>query len=114
MRRLSARPLAELLYDDGAVSRSGLVSARHTARHPLFALARRELASKVPHALLARRSVFMRHGAPLMVTECMLPALWACLAARAERRNPPSGQAGEAVALGHDRGGRLSRPSLAT
>ncbi|HTI17512.1 MAG TPA: chorismate lyase [Trinickia sp.] len=99
MRRLSARPLAELLYDDGAVSRSGLVSARHTARHPLFALARREFASKVPHALLARRSVFMRHGAPLMVTECMLPALWACLA---ERRKLPSGQAGEAMALAHD------------
>jgi chorismate lyase len=28
------------------------------------------------HALVARRSVFVRHGARLMVTECMLPALF--------------------------------------
>jgi chorismate--pyruvate lyase len=34
----------------------------------------------VPHSLLARRSVFERDGEPLMVTECMLPALWAHLA----------------------------------
>ncbi|GLU35340.1 chorismate lyase [Trinickia caryophylli] len=76
MRRLSARPLAELLYSDRTVARSPLVSARLTERHPLFALARRELDSAAPQVLLARRSVFMRNGAPLMVTECMLPALW--------------------------------------
>jgi chorismate--pyruvate lyase len=51
----------------------------------LFRLAAREIdehKEHCPHALVARRSVFERYGAPLMVTECMLPALWAHLAAR--------------------------------
>src|SRR6266702_1125305 len=80
-RRLRTRPLAELLYSDSSVARSSLVSRRLTARHPLYRLAAREVAARPPHALVARRSVFERHGAPLMVTECMLPALWAYLAA---------------------------------
>jgi chorismate lyase len=112
MRRLSSRPLAELLYNDGSVSRSTLVSARLTARHSLVSLASREIAGATqhePHALVARRSVFMRRGAPLMVTECMLPALWAHL----EQRARPAArhvQAGERTAMAHDRGGRLARP----
>jgi chorismate lyase len=76
MRRLRTRPLAELLYSDSGVARSALVSRRVSARHPLYALAAREAAGQVPHAFVARRSVFERHGAPLLVTECMLPALW--------------------------------------
>jgi chorismate lyase len=83
MRRLRNRPLAELLYSDNSVARSTLVSRRLNARHPLHRLASREIDGAAPHALFARRSVFERHGAPLMVTECMLPALWARLAARA-------------------------------
>src|SRR5580704_17210955 len=79
-RRLRTRPLAELLYSDSSVSRSALVSRRLTARHPLYRLAAREIGEAHPQALVARRSVFERHGAPLMVTECMLPALWAQLA----------------------------------
>ncbi|SEA55910.1 chorismate lyase [Paraburkholderia sartisoli] len=82
MRRLRNRPLAELLYSDGSVARSALVSRRLNARHPLYRLASREIEAAVPHGLVARRSVFERHGAPLMVTECMLPALWAHLASR--------------------------------
>ncbi|CAN7246542.1 chorismate--pyruvate lyase family protein [Paraburkholderia terricola] len=82
-RRLRTRPLAELLYSDSSVARSSLVSRRLTARHPLYRLAVREVAGRPPHALVARRSVFERQGAPLMVTECMLPALWAHLAALA-------------------------------
>jgi chorismate lyase len=85
MRRLRTRPLAELLYSDSSVARSPLVSRRLTARHPLFRLAAREIdehKARCPHALVARRSVFERYEAPLMVTECMLPALWAHLAAR--------------------------------
>ncbi len=78
MRRLRTRPLAELLYSDSSVSRSVLVSRRITARHPLYRLAVRQAASG--HALVARRSVFERHGVPLMVTECMLDALWCKLA----------------------------------
>ncbi|HXZ07036.1 MAG TPA: chorismate lyase, partial [Paraburkholderia sp.] len=42
----------------------------------------REIDGGSPHGLVARRSVFERRGAPLMVTECMLPALWTHLAAR--------------------------------
>lgn len=84
MRRLRTRPLAELLYSDGAVSRSALASARLTARHPLFALACRVIPGEPPKVLVARRSVFVREGAPLMVTECMLPALWECLGQRSK------------------------------
>jgi chorismate--pyruvate lyase len=114
MRRLSTRPLAELLYADGTVARSVLVSARVGLRHPLAGLARRQITGHAPHALLARRSVFVRHGAPLMVTECMLPALWAHLEARRcahERGDAPSLL--PAVHLPHDRGGRPARPSHA-
>jgi chorismate--pyruvate lyase len=88
MRKLRTRPLAELLYSDSSVARSALVSRRITARHPLYRLAERKIGGthpqsherSHPQALVARRSVFERHGAPLMVTECMLPALWAHLA----------------------------------
>jgi chorismate--pyruvate lyase len=91
-RRLRTRPLAELLYSDSSVARSALVSRRVNARHPLYRLAVREVDAVPPHVLVARRSVFERHGAPLMVTECMLPALWAHLAALSE-----AGQSGESV-----------------
>ncbi|MFM0397677.1 chorismate--pyruvate lyase family protein [Paraburkholderia phytofirmans] len=80
IRRLRTRPLAELLYSDSSVARSSLVSRRLSARHALYRLAAREIEGLPPHALVARRSVFERHGAPLMVTECMLPALWIHLA----------------------------------
>ncbi|WP_296659822.1 chorismate lyase [Paraburkholderia sp.] len=80
MRSLRTRPLAELLYRDSGVARSALVSRRVNARHALHALAANATAGWVPHAYAARRSVFERHGAPLLVTECMLPALWARLA----------------------------------
>ncbi|SAL18520.1 chorismate lyase family protein [Caballeronia peredens] len=79
MRRLRTRPLAELLYSDSSVSRSALASRRLTARHPLHRLASAQ-ARDAGHVLVARRSVFERHGAPLMVTECMLDALWTRLA----------------------------------
>lgn len=79
MRRLRTRPLAELLYSDTSVSRSMLASRVLTARHPLYRLAVRQ--AQAGHALVARRSVFVRYGAPLMVTECMLDALWRKLAA---------------------------------
>ncbi len=77
-RRLRTRPLAELLYRDPQVGRSALASRRVIAGDPLFALAARALPKRaaLPHAFLARRSVFERRHAPLMVTECMLPALW--------------------------------------
>lgn len=77
MRALGNRPLAELLYASPDVTRSGLASLVITPRHPLFAQLRRAVAGPLPQALLARRSVFRRAAAPLLVAECMLPALWA-------------------------------------
>ncbi len=95
MRRLRTRPLAELLYSDSSVARSALVSRRIAAHHPLHALAARESVERAPHTFVARRSVFERHGAPLMVTECMLPALWAHLAgAMAPRGTHPGRERG--------------------
>jgi chorismate lyase len=85
MRRLRTRPLAELLYSDSSVSRSALASRRITARHPLYRLGAAQGCGA--HALVARRSVFRRHGAPLMVTECMLDALWTRLAASNDERH---------------------------
>ncbi|MEM5296390.1 chorismate lyase [Burkholderia sp. JPY481] len=102
-RRLRTRPLAELLYSDSSVARSSLVSRRVGQRHPLYRLAAREIgggAVDAPDALVARRSVFERHGAPLMVTECMLPALWEHLA-RLEQAGPSGGAATEPVLGAH-------------
>jgi chorismate lyase len=112
MRRLSTRPLAELLYADSTVARSVLVSTRLAPRHPLAVLARRQIDGRAPHALLARRSVFVRHGAPLMVTECMLPALWAHLEIRSRAASAGAKHPNSPV-LPHDRGGRPARPSHA-
>ncbi|HLX02148.1 MAG TPA: chorismate lyase [Trinickia sp.] len=103
MRRLRTRPLAELLYSDSSVARSALVSARLTQRDPLAVLAAREIAGPAPHALCARRSVFERHGEPLMVTECMLPALWAHLDARARGEGGTVATAGRPAHASHAR-----------
>jgi chorismate--pyruvate lyase len=77
IRRLRARPLAELLYNDSTVTRSALASRRVSAAHPLHTLALQALRGDAPHSLAARRSVFVRHRMRLMVTECFLPAMWA-------------------------------------
>jgi chorismate lyase len=82
MRRLRTRPLAELLYSDSSVWRSPLTSRRIDARDPLYRLAARQTPLEKPHAFVARRSVFVRLGAPLMVTECFLPPLWSFLVPR--------------------------------
>lgn len=79
MRRLRTRPLAELLYSDSSVWRSPLTSRRIIARDPLYRLAAAQMPRHEPHAFVARRSVFVRKNAPLMVTECFLPALWSFL-----------------------------------
>ena len=83
IRRLRTRPLAELLYADHTVSRSALASRRVGVRHPLHRLAASSTGSAEPSQLLARRSVFERAASPLLVTECLLPALWHHLGRRA-------------------------------
>jgi len=82
MRRLRTRPLAELLYSDSSVWRSPLTSRSIDARDQLYRLAARQIPHEKPHAFVARRSVFIRLDAPLMVTECFLPALWSFLERR--------------------------------
>ncbi|CAB3721556.1 chorismate--pyruvate lyase family protein [Paraburkholderia rhynchosiae] len=111
-RRLRTRPLAELLYSDSSVARSALVSRRVTERHPLYRLAAREVGGSPPHVLVARRSVFERHGEPLMVTECFLPALWTHLASfsRAGSVSCSSEHTSDATHAGHPRMREHGRP----
>lgn len=81
VRRLRSRPLADILYDDVAISRSDFEIARLSRQTALY---RTVLAIKVEtqpsshrlNGLLARRSVFWRQGSPLLVAECFLPAFW--------------------------------------
>lgn len=77
MRRLRSRPLADILYDDPSITRSNFEVARlnrHTAVYQTVQrLGKQHLLSD---RLLARRSVFWRQGAPLLVAECFLPAFW--------------------------------------
>jgi chorismate--pyruvate lyase len=122
MRALGTRPLAELLYTDPTVRRSRLVSRVLTPQAPLYRRAVDALRSSRPAAadlpgrlpgalpvrwparLVARRSVFTRGGAPLMVSECLLPGLWGKLARQGRAGAPdqaaveptPAGRAGRA------------------
>lgn len=75
MRRLRERPLADLLYQDRAVLRSAFAVRRTPMRHPLGRLVVTNVKTPLPPAprCLARRSVFVRHGCPLLITECFLP-----------------------------------------
>ncbi len=74
LRGLGNRPLAEALYNDPGIWRQPLSYRRLGAGHPLY---RRVAATvgRLPATLWARRSVFTREGAPLMVTEVFLPAI---------------------------------------
>lgn len=83
IRDLGTQPLADLLYQDAQVERSAMSNARIRSAHALGqqALAASSQSSTTEDApdFLARRSVFYRMNCPLLVTECMLPALWARL-----------------------------------
>lgn len=74
VRGLGSRPLAELLFADRDVSRQALQYRIVTATDPLGRRILRALPqSRFP--FWARRSVFRKHGAPLLVTEVFLPAI---------------------------------------
>lgn len=81
VRRLRTRPLADLLYGDSTVRRLPFACARLTPTVPLYQAAVRVLPGRPVEPLLARRSVFVRAGEPLLVAECFLPAFWNLLAA---------------------------------
>ncbi|BBE08866.1 Probable chorismate pyruvate-lyase [Mycoavidus cysteinexigens] len=88
IRQLHTRSLSELLYG-GVIKRSALASRPIGKGDPLYhfiqrcferAALRRDLTPPLSAAPVARRSIFMHAGQPLLVTECMLAALWLRLA----------------------------------
>ncbi len=80
MRRLRSRPLADILYGDPAITRSDFEVARLSRRAAVYRTVQRlDKQHLVPGKLLARRSVFWRQGAPLLVAECFLPEFWSIL-----------------------------------
>lgn len=84
MRRLRTCPLADMLYHNPQITRSGFAACRLNAQQPLYRSAQHILAEAcpTPQALLARCSVFQRAGEPLLVAECFLPAFWSLAAAQ--------------------------------
>ncbi|ARP82143.1 chorismate--pyruvate lyase [Bordetella genomosp. 8] len=82
MRRLRTRPLADMLYHDRTVRRTAFECRRLAPGVPFYATARAVVAetgsreaSREPR-ILARRSVFWRHGQPLLVAEGFMPGFW--------------------------------------
>jgi chorismate--pyruvate lyase len=75
LRHLGGRPLAAVLFDDPRVKRSPLAAARLDARDPRWHHAARAAGGLAPPPLWARRSVFMRGAAPLLITEIFLPTI---------------------------------------
>jgi chorismate--pyruvate lyase len=76
LRGLGTRPLASALFADPRVSRGPLRYRKIGLRHPLYVRAA-EVVTALPSELWARRSVFHRHHAPLLVTEVFLPGILA-------------------------------------
>lgn len=74
LSRLGARPLAEMLFHDHAVTRLPMEYKKLDARHPLYRRAQ-QVAAFEAHAVWARRSVFLKQGRPLLVTEVFLDAM---------------------------------------
>ena len=74
LRGLGTRPLAEALFTDPLVKRGPLEFVRLDRRHPLWKQASALTGRDLPF-LRARRSRFVKHGRPLLVTEVFLPAL---------------------------------------
>lgn len=68
LSRLGSRPLAEMLFQDPLVSRMPIEYRKLRKGH---ALLRR---GGIRSDAWARRSVFLKYGQPLMVTEVFLPA----------------------------------------
>ncbi len=71
LSKLGARPLAEMLFHDAAVVRLPMEYRKIDARHPLYRRAMK-LAPFEATSIWARRSVFLKQGRPLLVTEVFL------------------------------------------
>ena len=87
IRRLRNRPLADILYHDRAIVRSGFEFTTLRLGMPLHLLTNPRLGRplyllgqpvpSLPTRIYVRRSVFVRAGQPLLVAEAFLPAFWA-------------------------------------
>jgi chorismate--pyruvate lyase len=75
LRRAGRRPLATVLFTDPKVKAGPLHYRRLDARHPLSRAATPWCAAGLPSRLPARRALFARGAARLLVTEVFLPRL---------------------------------------
>jgi chorismate--pyruvate lyase len=73
---LGARPLGAALFADARIQRYPLRFRQLNRRHALHQRACGMLGD-MPAQLWARRSLFVLHGSPLLVTEVFLPAILA-------------------------------------
>lgn len=71
LSRLGARPLAEMLFHDHAVTRLPMEYKKLDLRHRLYRRAQ-QVAPFAAREVWARRSVFLKQGRPLLVTELFL------------------------------------------
>ena len=85
LSRLGTRPLAEMLFSDPRVVRLPIEYRQLDRRHPLYRRAE-QVATVTENALWARRSVFLKRGRPLLVTELFLSKV----VGGAPDRNAPS------------------------
>ncbi|MGB3424139.1 MAG: chorismate lyase [Castellaniella sp.] len=83
MRGLGQRPLADILYRDPRIARSGFRFGRLKARRADGAWA----GAAQDETILARHSVFTRLNQPLLVAEYFLPPFWT-IAARPAATSP--------------------------
>jgi chorismate lyase len=74
LSKLGARPLAEMLFGDAAVARMQMEYKLLPRAHPLM-LRLHTVVRDAPCRAWARRSVFLKHGRPLLVTEVFLPSI---------------------------------------
>jgi chorismate--pyruvate lyase len=74
LSRLGARPLAEMLFNDPTLVRLPIEYRKIDSRHPLYRRAQQVVPIATPSAW-ARRSVFLKHGRPLLVTEVFLTTM---------------------------------------
>ena len=74
LRRLGARPLGAALFANPRVVRTPLAYRKLLPVHSLYRRAVAGLHVRPP-CLWARRSVFMLHGTPILVTEVFLPGV---------------------------------------
>jgi chorismate--pyruvate lyase len=72
--RLGSKPLGAALFANPHVVRTPLAFRKLLPRHALYARAVAHLDMRPP-CLWARRSVFMLHNAPILVTEVFLPGV---------------------------------------